>query len=141
MFLGNNCSEDIKECESNPCLNNGVCSEPVANGFQCSCPSGVTGTNCEQVSFVNFNGNNIVQLPGTTSALRSNRRRRDAGIGRNWQEQLMNQSEHKLDRQRRAVDDRYSLEMVIRTTVDTGLLFLAVGVSTLTQLVTEIQSL
>lgn len=37
---------DIDECESNPCLNNGTCTDEV-NGFTCSCPPGFAGDQCE----------------------------------------------------------------------------------------------
>jgi len=38
----------ISPCASNPCQNGGVCS-PVSptEGYQCQCPIGYTGTNCE----------------------------------------------------------------------------------------------
>ena len=38
---------DINECESNPCLNNGVCFDRV-NGFNCCCPVGFAGDRCEK---------------------------------------------------------------------------------------------
>lgn len=47
MFeTGKNCSVDVNECESNPCLNNGTCSDLVA-GFNCSCTANYTGVRCE----------------------------------------------------------------------------------------------
>ena len=37
---------DVDECESNPCLNNGTCSDQVS-GYTCSCPPGFAGDRCE----------------------------------------------------------------------------------------------
>ena len=36
------------DCESNPCLNNGTCSEINGPGYLCACAHGFTGTNCEK---------------------------------------------------------------------------------------------
>ena len=36
----------IDECESNPCLNNGICQDAV-NRYTCLCPFGNTGVICE----------------------------------------------------------------------------------------------
>ena len=40
------CEIDIKECGSDPCLNNGTCIEQV-NSYKCSCLVAFNGTNCE----------------------------------------------------------------------------------------------
>ena len=37
---------DMDECESEPCLNGGNCSDEV-NGYRCSCMTGYSGTLCE----------------------------------------------------------------------------------------------
>lgn len=39
-------STDIDECKSNPCLNQGSCSDHV-KGYICSCPPGFYGRHCE----------------------------------------------------------------------------------------------
>uniref|UniRef100_A0A3Q2D6K0 Protein crumbs homolog 1-like n=1 Tax=Cyprinodon variegatus TaxID=28743 RepID=A0A3Q2D6K0_CYPVA len=44
-FSGN-CSVNIDECESAPCLHGGSCQDLV-NSFQCVCPGGFTGVFCE----------------------------------------------------------------------------------------------
>ena len=37
---------DLDTCVSNPCQNNGTCSD-VINGYACTCISGYTGTACQ----------------------------------------------------------------------------------------------
>ena len=37
---------EILECASDPCLNDATCVEQV-NGYECQCPAGFVGTNCE----------------------------------------------------------------------------------------------
>ena len=37
---------DIQECASDPCLNGATCTDLV-NGYECTCPPGYEGTNCE----------------------------------------------------------------------------------------------
>ncbi|XP_018087311.1 crumbs 2, cell polarity complex component S homeolog isoform X3 [Xenopus laevis] len=44
-FTGSNCSVNINECESGPCVNGGTCIDLI-NGFLCSCVSGYTGVGC-----------------------------------------------------------------------------------------------
>ena len=64
LFLsqGKNCSSDINECLSVPCLNGGTCTEPAPNMFSCRCPPGVSGNTCNEVRFATFGGNNFVQV-------------------------------------------------------------------------------
>ena len=43
-------SEDLDPCDSDPCLNNGICSStttPGACGYKCQCLPGQIGNNCE----------------------------------------------------------------------------------------------
>nr|XP_003470687.1 LOW QUALITY PROTEIN: protein crumbs homolog 2 [Cavia porcellus] len=46
-FEGDNCSGDVDECASGPCLNGGRCQD-LPNGFQCHCLDGYTGLTCEE---------------------------------------------------------------------------------------------
>ncbi|XP_078383193.1 uncharacterized protein LOC144665774 [Oculina patagonica] len=52
-FTGKHCQTDINECESSPCLNNGTCTDLI-NGFNCSCPVGFHGDQCEKGPFSNL---------------------------------------------------------------------------------------
>ncbi len=38
-------------CNSNPCQNNGTCVEVQYDQYQCQCPDGYTGVNCETREF------------------------------------------------------------------------------------------
>ena len=44
------CAADINECESNPCLNGGNCTDLLA-AYTCHCIDGYSGTNCETGMF------------------------------------------------------------------------------------------
>ena len=46
FVAGDNCTIDIDECETNPCQNEGVCTDLI-NNFHCECQLGFTGTQCE----------------------------------------------------------------------------------------------
>ncbi|XP_004849460.1 protein crumbs homolog 2 isoform X2 [Heterocephalus glaber] len=46
-FEGDDCSVDVDECASGPCLNGGRCQD-LPSGFQCHCPDGYTGLKCEE---------------------------------------------------------------------------------------------
>ena len=61
-ITGRNCGDEIDECRSAPCLNDGVCSEPLSNSYRCSCPPGVAGLNCERVYSATFGGDNYIRL-------------------------------------------------------------------------------
>ncbi|XP_072908661.1 protein crumbs homolog 2-like isoform X1 [Hemitrygon akajei] len=45
-FTGENCSVNIDECESDPCMNGGTC-EDQTDGFECQCAPGLTGVTCQ----------------------------------------------------------------------------------------------
>lgn len=46
-YSGKLCETDIDECESNPCLNRGICTDVIA-GYHCNCAdTGFEGVNCQ----------------------------------------------------------------------------------------------
>lgn len=55
-YRGRNCSENVNECDSSPCLNGGTCQDAV-NNYTCICAPLFTGTRCQLTfdpcSFVN----------------------------------------------------------------------------------------
>lgn len=53
---GINCTVDTEECASDPCLYGGTCIEPTPNEYECVCPRGVEGTNCQDVFTATFSG-------------------------------------------------------------------------------------
>ncbi|XP_006158317.1 protein crumbs homolog 2 [Tupaia chinensis] len=46
-FKGDDCSVDVDECASQPCLNGGRCQDQP-DGFQCHCGAGFTGPTCQE---------------------------------------------------------------------------------------------
>ncbi|XP_037601567.1 protein crumbs homolog 2 isoform X1 [Cebus imitator] len=46
-FEGADCSVEVDECASQPCLNGGRCQD-LPNGFQCHCPDGYAGLTCQE---------------------------------------------------------------------------------------------
>ncbi|XP_006834807.1 PREDICTED: protein crumbs homolog 2 [Chrysochloris asiatica] len=46
-FEGDDCSVDVDECASQPCIYGGRCQD-LPNGFQCHCPDGYTGLTCQE---------------------------------------------------------------------------------------------
>lgn len=44
-FSGELCNFEYNECDSNPCLNNGECTDHIG-GFSCKCTRGYTGKRC-----------------------------------------------------------------------------------------------
>ena len=62
---------DINECDSSPCRNEATCNN-LLNAYNCTCPPGYTGTNCETGiytyymvtlihSMINHNGRETMQ--------------------------------------------------------------------------------
>lgn len=45
-FTGTQCEININECENNPCLNGGTCTDKI-NGFTCACALGFSGSRCQ----------------------------------------------------------------------------------------------
>ena len=43
----NHPTPEISPCDSNPCKNDGMCSEKGA-GYKCNCAEGFTGVNCAE---------------------------------------------------------------------------------------------
>lgn len=43
---GQQCETEVNECESDPCFNNGTCTDQL-NSFNCNCPLGFSGVQCE----------------------------------------------------------------------------------------------
>lgn len=59
-FSGELCNLEYNECDSNPCLNNGQCTDHIG-GFSCKCTRGYTGKRCQiKVSFNYFFETNVV---------------------------------------------------------------------------------
>ena len=47
-FAGVNCADNVLECASTPCQNNGTCSMPLYRyRYQCACKDGFEGHDCE----------------------------------------------------------------------------------------------
>ena len=42
LFWGDTCEENVDECGSNPCYNNGTCID-IDNGYVCQCLPGYSG--------------------------------------------------------------------------------------------------
>ncbi|XP_048237830.1 neurogenic locus notch homolog protein 1-like isoform X2 [Haliotis rufescens] len=45
------CDEDVDDCLTTPCKNNGSCSDAGTNNFTCSCTQGWLGPTCENVDY------------------------------------------------------------------------------------------
>ena len=56
QIAGTNCTIDTQECASTPCLYGGTCTEPAPNQYQCDCPPGIEGSNCQDVFTATFEG-------------------------------------------------------------------------------------
>lgn len=65
FYGGRNCSDILLGCAHHQCLNNGICIPHFQNGqhgFSCLCPSGYTGSLCELVTTLSFEGNGFLWI-------------------------------------------------------------------------------
>ncbi|XP_058556115.1 protein crumbs homolog 1 isoform X1 [Neofelis nebulosa] len=65
FYGGRNCSDLFLGCTHHQCLNNGICIPHFQNGqhgFSCLCPSGFTGSLCEIVTTLSFEGNGFLWI-------------------------------------------------------------------------------
>ncbi|XP_027976181.1 protein crumbs homolog 1 isoform X3 [Eumetopias jubatus] len=65
FYGGRNCSDILLGCTHHQCLNNGICIPHFQNGqhgFSCLCPSGYTGSLCELVTTLSFEGNGFLWI-------------------------------------------------------------------------------
>eukprot|EP00055_Hartaetosiga_balthica_P008395 m.31103 g.31103 ORF g.31103 m.31103 type:complete len:547 (-) comp6280_c0_seq1:348-1988(-) len=46
-YSGTTCADDFNECLAGPCMNGGTCTTPQFNSYECACPAGFSGDNCE----------------------------------------------------------------------------------------------
>ena len=101
LIPGDFCENDIDECSGQPCLNDGICIQPEPGRFECQCPDGVEGDNCETIGSATFSGTTVLQVPFGGGAAK--RKKRQA--------------------------QPVTIQLMLMTTVDTGVLFFAQGVS------------
>ncbi|KAF6016543.1 AGRN [Bugula neritina] len=66
---GAQCDIDINECLSNPCYNNGSCTEPLPGEYQCECPLEISGSTCDLVQGVHIHAGGHLELsyPNSTA--------------------------------------------------------------------------
>uniref|UniRef100_A0A8C3YJP3 Crumbs cell polarity complex component 1 n=1 Tax=Catagonus wagneri TaxID=51154 RepID=A0A8C3YJP3_9CETA len=71
FYGGRDCSVSLLGCADHPCLNHGLCIPDFRNGqhgFSCRCPSGYTGSLCETVTTISFEGSGFVRVPSGSAA-------------------------------------------------------------------------
>uniref|UniRef100_A0A8D1Q859 Protein crumbs homolog 1 n=1 Tax=Sus scrofa TaxID=9823 RepID=A0A8D1Q859_PIG len=71
FFGGRDCSDALLGCTDRPCLSSGLCIPHLRNGqhgFSCLCPPGYTGSLCETVTTLSFEGNGFVWVPSGSVA-------------------------------------------------------------------------
>jgi hypothetical protein len=64
-FTGTNCTVNIDDCTTSPCLNGGTCVDGI-NSYQCSCATGYTGTNCHVPSGICYGINTAARTGYST---------------------------------------------------------------------------
>ena len=90
QIAGINCTIDTEECASTPCLYGGTCTEPVPNQYQCDCPPGIEGSNCQDVFTATFEGQGPLVVnyrsgdPGTEVVEIPRRKRQAAQWNSGW---------------------------------------------------------
>ncbi|XP_040841130.1 protein crumbs homolog 1 [Ochotona curzoniae] len=71
FYGGKDCSDILLGCTHHQCLNNGICIPHLQNGqhgFSCRCPSGYTGSLCETITTLSFEGNGFLWVTGGSDA-------------------------------------------------------------------------
>ncbi|XP_057585759.1 protein crumbs homolog 1 isoform X3 [Hippopotamus amphibius kiboko] len=66
LYGGRDCSDILLGCTNRPCLNNGTCIPHLRSGqhgFSCLCPSGYTGSRCDTVTTLSFEGSGFLWVP------------------------------------------------------------------------------
>nr|XP_020029688.1 protein crumbs homolog 1-like [Castor canadensis] len=74
FYGGEDCSEILLGCTHHQCLNNGKCIPHFQNGqhgFTCLCPPGFTGTLCEIVTTLSFEGNGFLWVTSGSHTTKS----------------------------------------------------------------------
>ena len=65
----------------NPCLNGAECIEDLFGSYECKCPPGVQGTNCEFVNSATFTGSSYILTPNPQGFFPVRRRKRQVDLG------------------------------------------------------------
>ncbi|XP_006904517.2 protein crumbs homolog 1 [Pteropus alecto] len=69
FYGGRDCSDILLGCTHRQCLNNGLCVPHFQNGqhgFSCLCPPGYTGSLCETVTTLSFEGDGFLWVPSSS---------------------------------------------------------------------------